>query len=259
MDNEIQLISDGDGLAVIGDPTTVERFLVSEGLSSKALELPRLRSALGTGAAATRAGSEIAANSGRWVKLTEESATLVKKHGLRKSSKSGLSTGVVKGSKGQVKGFVEFVKTPGSLLTNPALLAGAAGVMAQVAMQQTMDEIADYLATIDEKVDDVLRAQKDAVLARMIGVGFVIDEAMTVREHGGRVNEVTWSHRTKVDRRCRRRRRRSQKLRRTRCVSSTHSRRRWSARPRCVISPRRPRKPSPAFGNGWLFWLAASN
>lgn len=31
MASEIQLISDGDGLAVIGDPTAVERFLVSEG------------------------------------------------------------------------------------------------------------------------------------------------------------------------------------------------------------------------------------
>ena len=30
MDNEIQLISDGDGLAVIGDPAAVERFLVSD-------------------------------------------------------------------------------------------------------------------------------------------------------------------------------------------------------------------------------------
>lgn len=45
-------------------------------------------------------------------------------------------------------------------MTNPALLAGAAGIMAQVAMQQTMNEITDYLATIDEKVDDVLRARR---------------------------------------------------------------------------------------------------
>jgi hypothetical protein len=65
--------------------------------------------------------------------------------------------------------------------------------MAQFAMQQTMDEITDYLARIDEKLDDVLRAQKDAVLARMIGVGFVIEEAMTIREKRGRVDEVTWS------------------------------------------------------------------
>ena len=194
MDNEIQLISDGDGLAVIGTPTDVERFLVSEGLtSSKDLGLPRLGSVLSTGAAAAQAGSDIAANSGRWVKLTKESAQLVKKHGLRESSKTGLSTGVVKGNNGQIKGFVEFAKGPGSLLTNPALLAGAAGIMAQLAMQQTMDEITDYLATIDEKVDDVLRAQKDAVLADMIGVDLVIEEAMTIREQVGRVSEVTWS------------------------------------------------------------------
>ncbi|MFB9830995.1 hypothetical protein [Actinoallomurus acaciae] len=56
-----------------------------------------------------------------------------------------------------------------------------------------MDEITDYLATIDEKVDDVPRAQKDAALARMIGVGFVIEETMTIREKRGRVDEVTWS------------------------------------------------------------------
>jgi hypothetical protein len=190
MDDEIQLISDGDGLAVIGDPVAVERFLVSEGLQSRDLGLPRLATVLSAGAAAAQAGSEIAANSGRWVKLTKESARLVDKHGLRKNPK-GFSTGVLKGNHGQVKGFVEFAK--GSLLTNPAVLAGAAGIMAQLAMQQAMDEITDYLATIDKKVDDVLRAQKDAVFADLIGVDFVLQEAMTIREQVGGVSEVTWS------------------------------------------------------------------
>ncbi|KNE82643.1 MULTISPECIES: hypothetical protein [Streptomyces] len=193
MDNEIQLISDGDGLAVIGDAADVERFLLSEGLPSKDLGPQRLKSVLGIGTVVAQEGSEIAANSGRWVQLTQESAQLVKKYGLRESSKTGLSTGVVKGHKGQIRGFVEIVKVPRSLLTNPAALANAGRIMAQVAMQQTMDEITDYLAVIDEKVDDVLRAQKDAVLARMVGVGFVIEEAMTLREQRGRVDEVTWS------------------------------------------------------------------
>ncbi|WP_328492576.1 hypothetical protein OHS59_07330 [Streptomyces sp. NBC_00414] len=192
MDNEIQLISDGDGLAVIGNAADVEHFLTSEGLASKDLG-PRLRSVLGTGAAAVQAGSDIAAESGRWVKLTRESAQRVKKYGLRENAKTGLSTGVVKGQKGQIRNFVEFVKRPRSFLTNPAVLANAAKLMSQVAMQQTMDEITDYLATIDAKVDDVLRAQKDGVLARMIGVGYVLEESMTVREKRGRVDEVTWS------------------------------------------------------------------
>ncbi len=192
MDNEIQLISDGDGLAVIGNPADVERFLVSEGLSSKDLGLQRLKSVAGSGAVVAQAGSEIAAHSGRWVKLTPQSAQLVKKYGLMKSKTPGVSHAMV-GKPGSIKSWLQISNGPGSLLTNPAILSGAAGIMAQFAMQQTMDEITDYLARIDEKLDDVLRAQKDAVLARMIGVGFVIEEAMTIREKRGRVDEVTWS------------------------------------------------------------------
>lgn len=193
MDNEIQLISDGDGLAVIGSETDVERFLVSEGLSSKDVGLRRLKSVAGTGAVVAQAGSDIAAESACWVKLTRESAQVVKKYGLRESSKTGLSTGVVKGPKGQVRGFVEFASGPRSLLGNPAVLARAAGIMAQLAMQQTVDEITDYLATIDEKVGDVLRTQEDAALSDMVGAELVIEEAMTIREQVGRVSEITWS------------------------------------------------------------------
>jgi hypothetical protein len=65
--------------------------------------------------------------------------------------------------------------------------------MAQFAMQQTMAEITDYLARIDEKLDDVLRAQTNQVLARMDGVDLAIKEAMSVRDTVGRVSEVTWS------------------------------------------------------------------
>lgn len=192
MDSEIELISDGDGLAVFGSQTAIERFLVSEGLPSQA-GLQRLGSVLNAAAGAAQAGSELAGNSACWMKLTKESAHLVGKHGLRRSSTTGLSTGVLRGNKGQIKGFVEFAKGPGSVLGNPARLAAVAGIMAQFAMQQAMDEITDYLATIDAKVDEVLRAQKDAVVADMIGVDFVIEEAMTIREHVGRVSEVTWS------------------------------------------------------------------
>ena len=67
MDNEIQLISDGDGLAVIGEPVTVETFLRSEGLwdVSKKFDLRRLRSLLGIGSDVVQAISEIEANSAR--------------------------------------------------------------------------------------------------------------------------------------------------------------------------------------------------
>jgi hypothetical protein len=69
LDNEVELISDGDGLAVIGNSTAVERFMASVGLSSDAGS-PRLGAALSTGASVARTGSEIAGNSGRWVEVT---------------------------------------------------------------------------------------------------------------------------------------------------------------------------------------------
>lgn len=194
MSDEVQLISDGDGMAVIGEPSAVERFLSSMELPSKDLDLQRLNTVMGAGAATLQAGSELSANAGRWVKLTERSARQIQANKLMVSTESGLKLGVVQAKKGgKIKGITEFAKGPTTILTNPAILAGAAGIMAQVAMQQTMDEITDYLAAIDEKVDDVLRAQKDAVLADMVGVDLVIDEAMTIRATVGRVSEVTWS------------------------------------------------------------------
>ncbi len=195
--DEIELISDGDGIAVIGNSDAVERFLSSAGVQSRDIHLhQKLGGALNAGSGVAQAGSQIAANSGRWVKLTEESTKALKLGKAMKGSSDGLSRAVATTSKGKITKILEFTKpgSIGSMLTNPAMLAGAAGIMAQLAMQQTMEEIADYLAVIDEKVDDILRAQKDATIAEMIGVGLVIDDAMLKREHVGRVSEVTWSN-----------------------------------------------------------------
>lgn len=190
MGSEVQLISDGQGLAVIGEPAAVERFLASEGLPSKDLGLRRLQHLLTAGAGGLQAGSGIAASASRWVKLTPESVKWVQD--LIPTDTPGVFHAVA-GTRGHVEKWLQIVQGPGSFVTNPAVLAGAAGIMSQLAMQQTMDEITDYLATIDAKLDDVLRAQQDAVLADMVGVDLVIDEAMTIRQHVGRVSETTWS------------------------------------------------------------------
>lgn len=196
MSCEIELVSDGDGVAIFGDPLEVELFLSTAGVTSKEIALrPSLGSGLNAGSGVAQASSQIAANSGRWVKLTEESAKALKLGKAMKGSTDGVSRAIATTSKGKVTKILEFVSpgSVGSMLTNPAMLAGAAGIMAQLAMQQTMEEITQYLKVIDEKVDDVLRAQKDAVLAEMVGVGLVIDDAMLKRERVGRVSEVTWS------------------------------------------------------------------
>lgn len=190
MDNEVELISDGDGLAVIGKPTAVERFLASVGLANA--ESPSVGAVFSAGSSVAQAGSEVAANSGRWLKLTEESAQAVQQFGLTPTKTPGVSHAMV-GDPGNIKQWIQVVKAPGSMVTNPAMLAGAAGIMAQFAMQQQMDEITDYLAIIDEKLDGVLRSQTNQVLARLDGVDLAVREAMSIREAVGRVSEVTWS------------------------------------------------------------------
>lgn len=191
MSDDIELISDGEGVAIVGPPEAVDRFLAAEGLESRDLGLGRVKPSL-IASGALDAGAKIAEHSGRWVKLTKESAEAMKKYDVMKGAGKGLSRGVLT-ENGKIKGLIQFSRGGVSTLTNPAVLSGAAGIMAQVAMQQQMDEISEYLEEIDAKVDDVLRAQKDAVLADMVGVDLVIDDAMTVRGEVGRVSEVTWS------------------------------------------------------------------
>lgn len=188
--DEVQLISDGEGLAVIGEPGAVERYVRKMGrwAESRELDLSRL---VGLGSNLAQAASELSANSGRWIKLTEESARLVAEHGLQETKTPGVSH-VMIGIPGKIGSWLQAEQGPASTLTNPAVLSGVAGLMAQAASQQAVAEVIAYLAKIDVKVDDVLRRQTDTVVAGMIGVGFSIEEAMTVRAAAGTVNEVTW-------------------------------------------------------------------
>lgn len=197
MEREIQLISNGDGVAVIGDPTAVDLFLSSANVPSRELPLGKLGGMVqdGTAARASSAtlesAAQVAASAGRWVKLTEESAEALKLGTAMKGSAESVSRAILT-ENGKISSILEFAKSPASIAANPALLAGAAGIMAQLAMQQTMQEITAYLETIDEKVDDVLRAQKDAALSELIGAGFVIDRATSIWESMGRVPQTTW-------------------------------------------------------------------
>lgn len=190
MDHEIELISDGDGLAIVGKPGAVERFMAATGLAK--LESQPLALALSAGASAAQVGAQAATESGRWLKLTADSAEKLKKFPLTPTDRQGVSHAML-GERGAIKSWLQVESSVGAQLANPALLSGAAGMMAQMAMQQSMAEITAYLVKIDQKLDDVLRAQTNQVLARLDGVHFAVREAMSVKAATGRVSEVTWS------------------------------------------------------------------
>jgi hypothetical protein len=193
MDDEFEIIADENGIALIGDGKAIDRFLSSNGCQSTSMDLERFsKSNIATGTSMALKGGEAIATSGRWVKLTSESAKLFKHSQLMQGSAKGLVRGqAMNGAK--FGKHLEILKSSGHLLTNPAVLAGVGGIMAQYAMQQAMDEIMDYLAVIDKKVDSIIRSQKDAAIAELIGVGFVVDEAYALRNQVSRVSDITWS------------------------------------------------------------------
>src|SRR3712207_3634376 len=135
MGSEIELVSDGRGLAVIGNAVDVERFFLSSGLDktpSKSLDLHRLRSAINVGGRIGEAGAVAAENAGRWVKLTEESAEMFKHAAkMMKGSSEGTSRAIAMSEKGKTKHILQIVTKPGATLANPAVLAGVGAVMSQ--------------------------------------------------------------------------------------------------------------------------------
>jgi hypothetical protein len=191
MSDEIELISDGDGVAIIGDPGAVERFIATLPIPEQ-VEKPDLGTALTVGSFGAQVGTHLAENSGRWLKLTKDSAEALKKIGLIETKDPGIKYAVL-GKPGDVAKWLKVVAKPSALATNPAGLAVAAGMMSQMAMKQQLREITEYLEVIDQKIDGLVRSQMNQVLARLDGVGLAIREAKTVRESVGRVSEITWS------------------------------------------------------------------
>lgn len=194
MDDEIEIISDDSGIAVIGDSRLVDAFLVSNGLTGTDMRLGRLSSHLRTAGRVTDAAATAQQKSGRWLQLTEESAKAMKTAQMVRNSSTGNVHAILRASNGQFAKNLQFIApTAAKAATGPAGLAVIGAAMLQMSAEQSMEQIQDYLEVIDAKVDDVLRAQKDAVLADMIGVDLMIEEAVSVRNEVGHVSDVTWS------------------------------------------------------------------
>lgn len=95
-----------------------------------------------------------------------------------------------KGGKGGIKGNVQFEKITGGL--SPAKLANVEMLMLTMALEQTMKEMTEYLKQIDAKVDQVLRQQKNAELAKFLSVAGLVSEAENELRHIGALSDATW-------------------------------------------------------------------
>lgn len=186
MEHEIELAADGEDLVVVGDGTSVERFLKGANLWESSTEIPRrtLRQVLALGADTANATADIVEKSGRYLKLTPESFADLKAAGGLLENKDGVRYAML-GDPGKVAKWLQVEGGAGAVLSNPAVLSGVGGLLTQFSQQAEAHELKALLVRIDEQLDDVRRAQRDVHLAKLDGAAAAITEAMIIRTAGG--------------------------------------------------------------------------
>ena len=200
MAGEVEIVSDGDGAIIAGKRSAVERYLKQLGLLDRAQDfsLSKLGPIPKTGSNLAETASQVAEQSTMYLKLTPESAKRLKDAGgLMKTKTKGVSHAMLGQTGKDSLKWLQVEDGAGALLTNPAVLAGVGGLMSQFAQQAEARELKELLVRIDEKLDDVRRAQRDAVLARMKSSAAAIEEAMILRAEGGDPR-TTWDKVSRV-------------------------------------------------------------
>jgi len=188
MTNDIQIVSDGDGVAIFGDDRAVEKF-INSAASLKAAVAEHGSHIINIGAVLAHASSMFASESGRWLKLTAESAAELRNAGKLMPTKTPGVDFAMLGNPGDINKWLRVE----SATMNPVVLSNVGALMAQAALQHQIDAITDYLEIIDKKLDAVLRTQINQVLARLDGVDLVIRESIAIKDTVGRVSDVNWS------------------------------------------------------------------
>ncbi|PST48694.1 hypothetical protein COO72_06265 [Bifidobacterium callitrichos] len=185
-EHSLCVIEGEQGMLVLGDDKVIDDWLTEMAIPKSNVRDLKRKALEGAGKAAQMLGDAMA-DSGRWVKLTKDSAKLVKQYGAT-------GAGVVRKGNGQIVAHLKFenlakVKS----LAGPQVMTGFAGIMTQMALEQAVAEITDYLKSIDRKINDLLRDQKDQTVSKLVGIARVVDETMQIHDDVGFITETTWS------------------------------------------------------------------
>ncbi|OKY86879.1 MAG: hypothetical protein BHV59_07840 [Bifidobacterium sp. 56_9_plus] len=172
----VTIIQDEQGIVFLGDAGTIDLWLKDEGFGSKAFTAKAIQTVSSASKGAQTVGNAMAESG-------------VAKYG-KNCKKGPFQAGVVRQPNGHIIKHLQFTQ-PGQL--NPAMLTGISGVMAQMALEQAVSEITDYLKEIDAKLDDLLRDQKDQTVSKLAGISHMIDETMLIYQQVGSISETTWS------------------------------------------------------------------
>lgn len=188
MSNQVELVGDENGVVVVGKKSVVTRFLKRSGLQAQAegFDLSGMSSFLRNGSEAAKIAANAYEHSAMYLKLTPESAERLKEAGaLMKTKEKGISHAMLGEPGKKSMKWLQVQDAPSDLVTNPAILSGLGGVMAQFAERSEGQDLKELLARIDEKLDDVLRAQRDSVLAKIQSAESQLSSSMIQLDSNG--------------------------------------------------------------------------
>jgi hypothetical protein len=195
--DEVEIFGNEEAIVALGNDKSVIKFLRDHGLLERATSLSKnqLSVFVGKASAAVQTASEVIANSGMYIKLTPEDAKRKKEFDFLQSK--NLPKGqayVMFGKPGQVSSWVKAEVGPGALMTNPAVVSGVAGLMAQQAWQSQLQQFHERFDDLGNKLDVLIQAKKNEQLAQLAAIVEVIQDAKIKCEaNGGLVNQTLWS------------------------------------------------------------------
>ena len=184
---QVQVFAADQGLLVWGPSAALEAFDRAEDLRARAVR-PSTMAKLAT---LVQGVSQAQLEGARYLRLDDASYNRVKELGVKNLASGVLRMKDIPGEKGgQIVKHLTFSATAPA---NPAAVAALAAAATNNQIMAALDDIQDYLAVIDEKIDRLLKQRKLEIVGQLGGVVFAIEEAETVQESTGHVSAVTWS------------------------------------------------------------------
>jgi hypothetical protein len=190
-DDLVRVVSTDDGILLFGQPQDLDAF--DEAAPGRTR---RLNSSNMARVGKMLSGiAQFQAQSGRWMELSEESVDFMRSHGISVSDVTSAvlrkkDSPITSGNGGEI---LKHLKFENAALLTPAAPQAMAAMAAQEAIQLALDEITDYLAVIDAKIDTLLKQPKIEMRGELGGLQLALEEAEQIFEATGTISSVTFA------------------------------------------------------------------
>lgn len=178
----VTVVKNEHGYALLGAGLAIEKLLIENGINYKAIDNQILKVAQ-----FIADGSELAArltdNKSIWLGVGEVARKIL----ATQDGKTGANIGPL------ALLITKADKVSLAAVAGPQASVAIALILAQVAIQEAVAQIINYLTGMGEKIEKVLKDQQDQAVANIFKIRQAVTEVSMIRDETGTINEVAWS------------------------------------------------------------------